>query len=166
MGIEKCFHNLVKDDNFVREFKDYVKNLYKHGQVPQGFPSSWANANRQINRIIAFSRQTGSQARSGAKAFGEGGWLSIALNEFLDKTFNDEAIKCLRNMNVEGDKPVGFFKGVAPPDEFFPPDDFRGRFEFDWESIKAYCGHFLATVPTGLVLRCGVEIYVLPSMFI
>lgn len=165
MGIEKCFHNLVKDDSFVKEFKDYVKGLYKRGEVPQGFPSSWQNANRQINRIIAFARGTGSQARSGAKALSEGGWLSIALNRFLEDTFTSGAIKCLRDIGVEGDKPVGYWGGLVPPEDIekLGRENFRGTFD-DWESMKNYGSMFIASVPAGFAIGCGRHAYVMPSL--
>lgn len=163
MGIEVCFHNLVKDDNFVKEFKQYVKNMYKSGQVPEGFPSSWQNANRQINRIIAFARGTGSQSRSGKKAFGDGGWLSISLNQFMEETFQNVARECLKDrFGLEGgDKPLGWWGGLS--EYHGKPSDYRGTFQ-DWESLKNYTGMFIGTVPAGVVIVCGQHVYVLPSM--
>lgn len=164
MGVEKCFHNLVKDDNFVKEFKDYVKKMYKTGQISEGFPKSWNNANRQINRVIAFARGTGSQARSGKKALSEGGWLYNAINSFFEETLEAVARQCLRNevgMIEGGDKPVGWFGGLM--DEYEGSrSDYRGTFE-DWDSLKNYGGMFIASVPTGLAIVCGKHVYVLPS---
>lgn len=165
MGLEVCFHNLVKDDAFVAEFKAYVRNLYKRGEVPSGFPSSWQNANRQINRIIAFARGTGSQARSGKKALSEGGWLSVALNKFLEETFTTGAINCLRGIGVEGDKPLGYWAGLIPPEDVdkLGRENFRGTFD-DWLSLKNYGSQFLAVAPTGFAIVCGRHAYVMPSL--
>lgn len=165
MGFEVCFYNLISDDAFIMDFKSYVKSLYKSGNVPPGFPSSWQNANRQINRIIAFARNTGSQARSGKKALSEGGWLSVALNKFLEETFTKGAINCLRTMGVEGDKPVGHWEGLVPPEDIgkLGRENFRGTFD-DWESLKNYGSQLMAVAPVGFVVACGRHAYVMPSL--
>ncbi|MEM1673078.1 MAG: hypothetical protein QXT86_13595 [Archaeoglobaceae archaeon] len=170
MGIEKCFHNLVKDDSFVKEFKAYVKNMYASGKVYReyqfvNFPGSWQNANRQINRIIAFARGTGSQSRSGKKALSEGGWLNIALNKFIEEVFDLVAIGCLKERGYEGDKPVGYFAGfiVEEEAEKLGRQNFRGTFD-DWESLKNYSGQFISSAPVGLAIACGRHVYVMPSL--
>ncbi len=152
-----CLRNFFnqKNKDIINQFKQFIKQRYASGNIPEGYPKSWSSYNRQLNRIIAYYNSTGSQARSGADAWSR--YLRNDISDFIEFKVNQA-------LAGKGYIPAGRFDGV-----YSNLDTASGDFYSFFSKRQSYSDIndlinaltlYLADVPALIAVYCTSTIFI------
>jgi hypothetical protein len=154
--MNNCLKNLVKNEDMLKAFKDYIKQKYKSGQIDKSIrPSSWPNYNRLLN-MIKQGRTTGD------KAFDK--YLREDLEMFLyDKAIEDYS-KFFKDIYNENPALMGLYPDGRIPlltdNEGLSISDKRAEFGNIGLDLLHYLGSFITSIPVPVVVVCMSSVYV------
>ena len=151
-----CLKNLLQNADMLKAFKDYIKQLYKSGNIDKSYrPKSFANYNRLLNMI--------RQGRtSGNRAFEK--YLKEDLERFLYDKAIEEYSKFFKDIYNENPALMGLYPDGRIPlrvdNAGLSIEDKRAEFGTNGLDLLHYLGSFITAIPVPVVVVCLKTVYV------
>ena len=155
---QACLKNLITQDSFYRQFRNWVRQKYKSGAFKDDIhPSSWESYRRQLSRIRNYYLGTGKQSRSGVKAWEK--YLKQDIINFINETAEQLGRQiCLEKEGITDATPISYVDDITDKIDL-PPENFRAQFS-RWEDMLRYISTFIYEAPIPITLECGIRVWV------
>lgn len=151
-----CLKNLIQNPDMLKEFKNYIKQQYKSGNIDKSYrPKNFENYNRLLN-MIRQGKTNGNQA------------FEKYLREDLEKFLYDKAIeeysKFFKDIYNENPALMGLYPDGRIPlqtnSDGLAIEDKRAEFGNIGLDLLHYLGSFITSIPVPVVVVCLKTIYV------